>query len=240
MTTVVAGLFAFVLLAAVGEVAALWARGQRRALLAIGTLGTAITFLLFFEGARRSSAVETALCLQIEPVYSLFLARIFLGHPLTPRRLGAVLAIVGGHRAGAEPRRLLGLDRQRAAARDAARLADLAPDRVARIAVGTAAHALGRALRLRRAGARRRLARDGRRRATARDARAAAHAADPRAAGRRAVVPRHARLVRARSRASTSRAAPRSWCRASRCSRSARAGCWSAKSRRRGSGPAWR
>ena len=96
VTTVVAGLCAFVLLAAVGEIAALWVRGQRRALLGIGTLGTAITFLLFFEGARRSTAVETALCLQIEPVYSLFLARIFLGHPLAPRRLAAVFAIVGG------------------------------------------------------------------------------------------------------------------------------------------------
>jgi len=96
VTTVVAGFCAFVLLAAVGEVAALWARGQRRALLAIGTLGTAITFLLFFEGARRTSAIETALCLQIEPVYSLFLARLFLGHSLAPRRLGAVAAIVIG------------------------------------------------------------------------------------------------------------------------------------------------
>ena len=96
VTTVVAGVCALLLLAVLGEVAALWARGQRRALLGIGTLGTAVTFLLFFEGARRSSAVETALCLQIEPVYSLFLARLFLGHPLKPRRLAAVLAIVGG------------------------------------------------------------------------------------------------------------------------------------------------
>jgi drug/metabolite transporter (DMT)-like permease len=96
VTTVVAGVCALLLLAALGEVAALWAHGQRRALLGIGTLGTAVTFLLFFEGARRSSAVETALCLQIEPVYSLFLARFFLGHPLTPRRLAAVLAILGG------------------------------------------------------------------------------------------------------------------------------------------------
>jgi drug/metabolite transporter (DMT)-like permease len=96
VTTVVAGVCALLLLATLGEVAALWARGQRRALLGIGTLGTAVTFLLFFEGARRSSAVETALCLQIEPVYSLFLARLFLAHPLKPRRLAAVLAIVGG------------------------------------------------------------------------------------------------------------------------------------------------
>lgn len=95
-TTVVAGVCAFVVLALRGGVGVLWARGQRLPLVAIGTLGTAVTFLLFFEGARRSTAIETALCLQIEPVYSLFLARAFLGHPLTPRRLAAVAAIVGG------------------------------------------------------------------------------------------------------------------------------------------------
>jgi O-acetylserine/cysteine efflux transporter len=96
VTTVVAGLCALALMGARRELAALWARSQRRQLVGIGTLGTAIAFLLFFEGARRSTAVETALCLQIEPVYSLFFARLFLGHPLTPRRLGAVAAIVGG------------------------------------------------------------------------------------------------------------------------------------------------
>ena len=96
VTTVVAGLCAFGVLAVRSGVGVLWARGQRAPLVAIGTLGTAVTFLLFFEGASRTSAIETALCLQIEPVYSLFLARLFLGHPLTPRRLGAVAAIVVG------------------------------------------------------------------------------------------------------------------------------------------------
>jgi O-acetylserine/cysteine efflux transporter len=96
VTTVVAGLCAFGVLAVRSGVGVLWARGQRAPLVAIGTLGTAVTFLLFFEGASRTSAIETALCLQIEPVYSLFLARLFLGHRLTPRRLGAVAAILVG------------------------------------------------------------------------------------------------------------------------------------------------
>ena len=95
-TTGVAGLCALVMLIARGEVSALVARRQLPALFAIGTLGTAVTFLLFFEGARRTSAIETALCLQIEPVYSLLLARLVLGHPLAPRRLAAVAAIVTG------------------------------------------------------------------------------------------------------------------------------------------------
>jgi drug/metabolite transporter (DMT)-like permease len=95
-TTIVAGLCAFAVLAFRGGAGALWERGERLPLLAIGLLGTAVTFVLFFEGASRTSAIETALCLQIEPVYSLLLARLFLGHPLTPRRLGAVAAIVVG------------------------------------------------------------------------------------------------------------------------------------------------
>lgn len=95
-TTVVAGACAFALLAARGELRRLVAPRAVGRLVAIGVLGTAITFLLFFEGARRTSAIETALCLQIEPVYSLFLARLFLGHPLAPRRLAAVAAIVVG------------------------------------------------------------------------------------------------------------------------------------------------
>jgi O-acetylserine/cysteine efflux transporter len=95
-TTVVAGLCALAMLAWRGGLGLIWKRGERGPLVAIGVLGTAVTFVLFFEGAKRTSAIETALCLQIEPVYSLFLARAFLGHPLTARRLAAVAAIVGG------------------------------------------------------------------------------------------------------------------------------------------------
>ncbi|MEB2344568.1 MAG: DMT family transporter [Deltaproteobacteria bacterium] len=95
-TSVFAGLAALVLLAARGELGRLFARARLPYLLAIGALGTAVTFLLFYEGARRTSAILTALCLQIEPVYSLLLARVALGHPLTPRRIGAVAVILAG------------------------------------------------------------------------------------------------------------------------------------------------
>jgi drug/metabolite transporter (DMT)-like permease len=90
---------------AAGAAATLMARGQlgrlfeRRTLpglVAIGALGTALAYLLFYEGARRTSAIEAALCLQAEPIYSLFLTRIFLGHPITGRRLAAVVAIALG------------------------------------------------------------------------------------------------------------------------------------------------
>jgi drug/metabolite transporter (DMT)-like permease len=91
-----AGVAAAGLLAARGELGRLFERRRAPRLLAIGALGTAVTFLLFFEGARRTSAIVTALCLQVEPVYSLVLARAFLGHPITGRRLAAVAGIVLG------------------------------------------------------------------------------------------------------------------------------------------------
>lgn len=65
-------------------------------LLAVGALGTAAAYLLFFEGARRKSAVAAVLCLQSECAYSLLLARVFLGHPLSARRVGAVLLLLTG------------------------------------------------------------------------------------------------------------------------------------------------
>lgn len=95
-TSVFAGLAAAVVLAARRELGLLFARGRLPLLLAIGALGTAITFFLFFEGARRTSAITTALCLQVEPVYSLLLARAALGHPITRRRLVAVAGILAG------------------------------------------------------------------------------------------------------------------------------------------------
>jgi drug/metabolite transporter (DMT)-like permease len=69
-----------------------------------GALGTALAHLLFYAGARRTTAIETVLCVQIESVYALFLARFFLGHPLTTRRLCAVGAIVAGIALALNPR----------------------------------------------------------------------------------------------------------------------------------------
>ena len=95
-TSVVAGACAALLLAATGELRRLADRRTAPRLVAIGALGTALAHLLFYAGARRTTAIETVLCVQIESVYALLLARFFLGHPLTPRRLCAVGAIVAG------------------------------------------------------------------------------------------------------------------------------------------------
>jgi O-acetylserine/cysteine efflux transporter len=95
-----AGVFAafagVALLAARGEAGALFARARLGRLALIGFLGTGCSFALFFEGAQRVSAVEAALCLQVEPAYSLLLSWLVLGHRPTARRVAALGAILGG------------------------------------------------------------------------------------------------------------------------------------------------
>jgi drug/metabolite transporter (DMT)-like permease len=65
-------------------------------LVAIGALGTAAAFYLFFLGASRASAIETVLCLQSEPAYSLVLAWLALGHRPTARRVAAITILLAG------------------------------------------------------------------------------------------------------------------------------------------------
>lgn len=65
-------------------------------LLAVGALGTAVAFCLFYYGASRASAIETVLSLQTEPAYSLLLSWVFLGHRPTPRRIAAIGVLLAG------------------------------------------------------------------------------------------------------------------------------------------------
>ncbi len=95
-TSAFAAVCALALLAWRGELGQLVERSQAPVLIAVGALGTALAFLLFFEGARRVSAIDTAVCVQTEPVYALIGARVFLGHALRPRRVLAVGAILAG------------------------------------------------------------------------------------------------------------------------------------------------
>jgi drug/metabolite transporter (DMT)-like permease len=95
-TTVFGGLAALVLLASRGQLAELARRRTAPRLVVVGALGTSAAYFLFFEGAKRTSAIDAVLCLQAESAYALVLARIFLGHPITLRRLGAVLLLVAG------------------------------------------------------------------------------------------------------------------------------------------------
>lgn len=96
LSSLFAGAAALAVLGLRGELRVLWRRREAPWLLLIGLLGTALAHALFFLGAERTSAIETALCLQVEPVYSLVASRIFLGHPVTRRRLAAAAVTLCG------------------------------------------------------------------------------------------------------------------------------------------------
>src|SRR5581483_2097792 len=96
LTSAFAAAAAVTVLAARGELRELFDRRRIPALALLGLLGTAVTFWLFYAGARRASAIETALCLQVEPVYALLGAWMVLGHRPTAARAGAIGAIVAG------------------------------------------------------------------------------------------------------------------------------------------------
>ncbi len=95
-TTLCAALCAGVVLYVRGELRWLVTRPFGGWLFVVGSLGTGAAFLLFFRGAQHASAIDTLLCLQSEPVYSLLLAWGVLGHRPTRRRLGAIGVLLTG------------------------------------------------------------------------------------------------------------------------------------------------
>ncbi len=96
VTSLFAGLVATVVLAVRGELRILLAPATGPRLALVGLLGTAMAFFLFYAGTSRTSAIEAALGLQVEPVYSLFAAWIGLGHRPTLRRVAAVVVLLAG------------------------------------------------------------------------------------------------------------------------------------------------
>ena len=95
-TGLFAGAGCALLLAVRGELGELFRPGRWAKLVLLGALGTGLAFFLFFAGAERSTAIETALSLQVEPGYSLLLSWLALGHRPTPRRVAALLVILAG------------------------------------------------------------------------------------------------------------------------------------------------
>lgn len=94
--TLCGGSFALLQLAWRGELKALVRRDVVTGLIGVSFLGTAVAFLLFFEGSQRASAIEIALCVQVEPAFSLLLAWFALRHRPTPARVLATTAILAG------------------------------------------------------------------------------------------------------------------------------------------------
>ena len=95
-TGLFAGAGCAVLLAARGELGELLRPGRWPKLVLLGALGTSLAFFLFFAGAQHSTAIETALALQVEPGYSLLLSWLALGHRPTLRRVIALVVILAG------------------------------------------------------------------------------------------------------------------------------------------------
>lgn len=95
-TGLFAGAGCAVLLAVRGELSQLWSDGRGPKLALLGALGTGLAFFLFYTGAERSTAIETALALQVEPAYSLLLSWLAFGHRPTPRRVAALAVILAG------------------------------------------------------------------------------------------------------------------------------------------------
>jgi drug/metabolite transporter (DMT)-like permease len=95
-TGLFAGAGCALLLAARGELGELFHPGRWPKLALLGALGTGLAFFLFYAGAGRSTAIETALALQVEPAYSLLLSWLAFGHRPTLRRVVALAVILTG------------------------------------------------------------------------------------------------------------------------------------------------
>jgi drug/metabolite transporter (DMT)-like permease len=95
-TSIFAALAATVVLGARGELRGILRPGAMPRLLLLGTLGTAVPYLLLFAGAGRVSAIETALCLQSEPIFAFLGTWLVLGHQPTLRRIASLLVLTAG------------------------------------------------------------------------------------------------------------------------------------------------
>ena len=96
VTSLFAALVALVVLAVRGELGVLIAPRTGPRLALVGALGTALAFFLFYAGTSRTSAIEAALGLQVEPIYALVGAWAVLGHRPTLRRVVSVLVLLAG------------------------------------------------------------------------------------------------------------------------------------------------
>jgi len=96
VTTLFGGLTAAVVLGVRGDLGKLFGGRDAGLLFGLGALGTMLPNVLFFVGTARTSALDAVLCLQIEPVFSLLLAWLVLGHRLTLRRVGSALVLLAG------------------------------------------------------------------------------------------------------------------------------------------------
>jgi len=87
--------FIFLFLLARGEVQALFGK-DFKLLFLIGLFGTGLSSLFFFYGTRLTSGINSALLLQIEPIYSLLLGYFMLKERISIRQVLLTLMVISG------------------------------------------------------------------------------------------------------------------------------------------------
>jgi len=65
-------------------------------ILLIGLFGTTITYLLFFFGAQLTSGINTAILMQSEPIYAIFLGYLILKEKISPKQILSTFLIILG------------------------------------------------------------------------------------------------------------------------------------------------
>jgi drug/metabolite transporter (DMT)-like permease len=87
--------FIFLFLLVRGEVQTLFGK-DFRLLFLIGLFGTGLSSLFFFYGTRLTSGINSALLLQIEPIYSLLLGYFMLKERISGKQILLTLVIIAG------------------------------------------------------------------------------------------------------------------------------------------------
>lgn len=86
----------WLVLARRGLIHTLWDPAVRGTLVAIALTATVLSSLFFFVGASATTGLNASLLSQVEPVYSLFLAGIFLKEVITKSQIAATLLLLLG------------------------------------------------------------------------------------------------------------------------------------------------
>lgn len=85
-----------ILLIKSGSLRIIFQKENLKEILLIGFFGTTMTYLLFFFGASMTSGINTAILMQAEPIYSLFLGYFLLKEKVTSKQILATFLIVAG------------------------------------------------------------------------------------------------------------------------------------------------
>ncbi|MEA1940169.1 MAG: DMT family transporter [Candidatus Caldatribacteriota bacterium] len=95
-SSLIAGVFLFVLAAIKGNWRVLFRKEYLFSLFVIGFFGITLSNLFFFYGAFLTSAINTSILLVIEPLYSIFIGYLFLNEKITFKQIIFTFIIIIG------------------------------------------------------------------------------------------------------------------------------------------------